>query len=75
MPRVRPAWPKCINQQTKKHELIPGLGHLHCLAQGHSIEMEAQKRERPLLAGRNIGDFREEEHVTRILRDKEENKA
>lgn len=75
MPRVRPAWPKCINQQTKKHELIPGLGHLHCLAQGHSIEMEAQKRERPLLAGRNIGDFLEEEHVTRILRDKEENKA
>ena len=46
-PRVRPAWPKYINKQTnKKHELIPGLGHLHCLAQGHSIEMEAQKRER-----------------------------
>lgn len=71
---MEPAWPKCINQQTKKLELIPGLGHLHCLAQGLA-EMEAQKREGPLLAGRNIGDFREEEHVTRILRDKEENKA
>lgn len=45
------------------------------MAQGHSIEMEAQKRERALLAGRNMGNFLEEEHVTRILRDKEENKA